>query len=134
MSFNVTIEERQPTFYLVALEGRLDSNSFYTLDEKLTPYLKDDTKVVVFDMAKLNYISSAGLRIILKVRKAVRKNNGHVMMIDLQPQIERVFDIVESIPNLLVFKNMEDVDKFLDTVQQKELDKIKTVEIDSSLN
>ncbi len=125
MSFKVHIEERQPTFYLVTLEGRLDTNAFYQLDKEISPYLTDTTKVVVFDMAKLDYISSAGLRIVFKVRKAVRKNNGHIMMIDLQPQIERVFDIVESIPNLLVFKNIEDVDRYLDHVQRKELEKIQ---------
>ncbi len=125
MSFKVTIEKRQNGFYLVAMEGRLDANTYYDLDKELTPYLKPDTKILVFDMAKLDYISSAGLRIILKARKAIRNNNGHLMMIEMQPQIERVFDIVEAIPNLLVFKKMEDVDQFLDTVQQKELDKEK---------
>lgn len=123
MPFKVKIEERQPNFYLVVPEGRLDSEAFYEFDEKISPFLNEDTKVVVFDMAKLDYISSAGLRVIMKARKTVVKNKGYVMMIDLQPQIERVFEIIESIPRLLVFQNIKEVDTYLDHVQQKELEK-----------
>ena len=57
----------------------------------------DDTNLI-FDLAKLEYISSAGLRTIFKTKKATAKSGGATFVVNPQPQVQKVFDIVKAMP------------------------------------
>ena len=56
----------------IALEGRLDTTTAPMLEEELNAAI-DGITVLVFDFAKLEYISSAGLRILLAMQKKMNK-------------------------------------------------------------
>ncbi|MBR0536876.1 MAG: STAS domain-containing protein, partial [Clostridia bacterium] len=56
----------------LALEGRLDSTTAPELETDLKDFL-DDASEIVFDMEKLDYISSAGLRVLLSAQKVMVK-------------------------------------------------------------
>ena len=56
---------------VVALEGRLDTTTAPQLEEELKTALHDVTELV-FDFSKLEYISSAGLRVLLSAYRAIR--------------------------------------------------------------
>jgi len=58
-----------------ALEGRLDTNTASELDEALSSCIKDADKLE-FDLSKLEYISSAGLRILLAAHKEFTQKGG----------------------------------------------------------
>ena len=65
MKYNV--EKEKITFYL---EGEVNSSNAEQIEKEIDTLLSNgDLKVVVFDLEKLNYISSAGLRIIVKVKQ-----------------------------------------------------------------
>ena len=57
----------------VAIEGRLDTTTAPDLEQQLKDKLTDDS-VVVFDFEKLQYISSAGLRVLLQCKKKLGDN------------------------------------------------------------
>ena len=59
----------------LALEGRLDSTTAPELETELKAFL-DDASEIVFDMEKLDYISSAGLRVLLSAQKVMVKKGG----------------------------------------------------------
>ena len=67
----------------------------------------------------LNYLSSAGIRVILKARDALKKNNGKVTFMNLQPQIKKVFDIINALPSVQIFASIEELDEYLDAMQKK---------------
>lgn len=75
----------------IALNGRLDSSTFSQLDDALESCLKDANELVI-DMKSLEYISSAGLRVILKARKAM-KPKGKMKLINVNDSVMEVFDI-----------------------------------------
>ena len=54
---------------IISLEGRLDTNTVLELDKEMTNL--DGTKKIVFDFEELEYISSSGLRLILKYKKII---------------------------------------------------------------
>ena len=58
---------------------------------------------VVLDLDQFDYISSAGLRSIARIRKATRALGGHTLLLDPQPQVRKVFDIVKAVPVSEVF-------------------------------
>jgi anti-anti-sigma factor len=75
-------------------------------------------------MKELDYVSSAGIRVIAMACRKMKKKDGDVLMLSMQPQIQKVFEIVKALPNLKMFKDWEEMDEYLDAVQ--ELEKSKT--------
>ena len=71
--------------------GRLDTTTAPELEKTLDNVL-DGTKELVFDMTGLEYISSAGLRVILKAQKAMN-TQGSMKLIGVNDSIMEVFDI-----------------------------------------
>ena len=105
----------------VALAGRLDTHSFDELDRRLAPVLASDVRSLVLDLAGLEYISSAGIRSIFKARKALAARGGKVVVANVQPQIQKVFDIVKAMPTTDIFASVAEADAYLDAMQQKVL-------------
>lgn len=75
----------------VTLSGRLDSTTAPELENALDACLKD-AKEFVLDMKELEYISSAGLRVILKAQKTMN-TQGSMKLINVCDDIMEVFDI-----------------------------------------
>ncbi|MDR7133262.1 anti-anti-sigma factor [Lysobacter niastensis] len=105
----------------VALGGRLDTHSFDELDRRLAPVLASNIQSLVLDLAGLEYISSAGVRSIFKARKALATRNGKVLVLNPQPQIKKVFDVVKAVPLNEIFTSVEEADAYLDVMQRKVL-------------
>ena len=78
------IHENESTIYL---KGRLDTTTVSELEKELEDI--DNTKNIVFDFENLEYISSAGLRIILKVKK----QNDTTKVINCNSEVYEIFDM-----------------------------------------
>lgn len=76
---------------LINLEGRLDTNTFQDL-EKETDNL-DGIKKITFDFEKLDYISSAGLRVLLTCQKKMNNISGTMIIKNVKEEIQEVFDM-----------------------------------------
>ena len=76
---------------LINLEGRLDTNTFQDL-EKVTDNI-DGIKKLTFDFEKLDYISSAGLRVLLTCQKKMNNISGTMTIKNVKEEIQEVFDM-----------------------------------------
>ena len=81
--------------------------------------LENPPDVIIFDMEFADYISSTGIRVLLKTKKAMKATNGRMVFMNLQPQIQKVFDILKAIPSLKVFASVEELDEYLDLMQKR---------------
>ena len=75
----------------LVVEGRLDTRTAPELETELDAVLPG-IKELVFDMANLEYVSSAGLRVILKAQKAMN-TQGSMKLTGVNDSIMEVFDI-----------------------------------------
>lgn len=75
----------------VALEGRLDTTTSPQLEGELRTAVNGITELV-FDLEKLNYISSAGLRVLLAAQKVMKKQ-GSMKIINVNQEIIEIFEI-----------------------------------------
>jgi anti-anti-sigma factor len=117
MSLKIVQHENPPT---IALTGRLDTNTAPELDEVLNRVLAvPGVSRLVFDLGQLEYLSSAGIRCFIRARKAVEANGGKVAILNPQPSVRKVLDIVKAIPAGGVFRNTEELDAYLDEMQRK---------------
>ena len=74
-----------------ALEGRLDTTTAPQLEMEVNSSLGDVTKLV-FDFANLEYISSAGLRLLLSAQKTMNKQ-GEMSIKNVNETIQEVFEV-----------------------------------------
>jgi anti-sigma B factor antagonist len=123
MSMQEGFIKRQEGSYLITLEGRLDSNTYFELEERVHPVLSSSPRLLIFDLEKLDYISSMGIRSIANTKKAVESQGGQVVLIKLQPQIRKVFEVLSVLPPEAVFSSLEEADRYFDMVQEKEIKK-----------
>ncbi|KAF1694924.1 STAS domain-containing protein [Pseudoxanthomonas koreensis] len=104
----------------VAIGGRLDTHTYAELDQALAPLLANNAVTsLVLDLAGLDYISSAGIRSVFKARKALSARGGKVLVVNPQPQIQKVFDMVKAVPLGEIFTSMAEADAYLDAMQRK---------------
>ena len=97
----------------VKLSGSLDTATAPELEQQLTPVLAENIKDLVFDLAQLKFISSAGLRVFSMVRKQLKERGGKAGFVHMQPQIQEVFEIMKSLPGVAVFKDVAELDQYL---------------------
>jgi len=102
----------------VKLIGSLDTATAPDLERQLVPILAGPVKDMVFDLAELKFISSAGLRVFSNARKQLRTRSGQASFIHMQPQIQEVFEIMKSLPGVTVFKSIAELDSYLAARQQ----------------
>lgn len=97
----------------VKLTGSLDTATAPELEKQLAPVIAGGVKDLVFDLANLKFISSAGLRVFSSTRKTLKERSGQTSFIHMQPQIQEVFEIIKSLPGVAVFKDMAELDQYL---------------------
>ena len=119
---NIHIQDGRPLTKTVALEGRLDTDTVADFDKEMEYLMGSAVRVLVFDMAKLDYISSAGLRSLFRAQKDLKSRGGKALMVHLQPQVKKVFEIVKTVDLETVFRNLAELDDYLDAMQNKASD------------
>ena len=88
----MTIKEtRNEGTLTVSLEGRLDTTTSPELDELLEKYYPSIDQLI-FDFEKLDYLSSAGLRVLLKAQKALN-NRGGILIRHASKLVMSVFEV-----------------------------------------
>jgi anti-anti-sigma factor len=102
----------------VKLTGSLDTATAPDLYRQLSSLLAEPINHLVFDLAQLKFISSAGLRVFAMARKQLQERGGQALFVNMQPQIQDVFEIIKSLPGIATFKDMAELDRFLAARQQ----------------
>jgi len=102
------IEENQGGINIFKLNGRLDSNTSQGFEKKLFKAIDDGSKNMIIDFKDLDYISSAGLRVILKATKALKREEGKMMLCDMQDYVKEVFEIAGFDSFLPIVNTMDD--------------------------
>ena len=89
MTINV---ERDFELVTLRITGRLDTTTAPNL-ETVIGELSDDTKDLIFDMSGVEYISSAGIRVLLGAHKKMSAVNGTVRIEKASEMVREVFEM-----------------------------------------
>ncbi len=119
MSLTIVIENTgTPT---IVLDGRLDTHTAPDLDKALNGLFAESRNYsrLVFDLGRLTYLSSAGIRCFVRARKTVEPGGGKVALINPQPAVRKVLDIVKAMPPGGIFSSTAELDAYLDDMQKK---------------
>lgn len=91
MAIDVSVEQ-VGQISVVTPRGRLDGTTCNDLDTPLSAAIAM-SPATVLDMAGLDYVSSAGLRILLKAAKQAKARKVKLVLCALHPNVREVFDI-----------------------------------------
>jgi len=84
-------KNKNGTDFAIALEGRLDTTTAPQLEKELKAEIADVAELT-FDFEKLEYISSAGLRVLLSAQKIMNKQ-GHMAICNVNDDIMEIFEV-----------------------------------------
>jgi anti-anti-sigma factor len=104
-------------FVTIQLIGTLDTETSPELERQLAVILAGPVNDVIFDLAGLRFVTSAGLRVFASTRKTLKDRSGRASFVNLQPQIEIVFEVIRSLPGVAVYKDPADLDRYLALLQ-----------------
>jgi len=85
-------QSREGTHLTLSLEGRLDTTTAPHLESEMKEILPDTEKLTL-DLKRLEYVSSAGLRVILFAQKQMNKKNGEMIVMNANASIMEVLEI-----------------------------------------
>ena len=94
------LKNQNGTSLTIALEGRLDTSTSPQLEYELRPGLDGITELL-FDLDKLDYISSAGLRVLLSAQKIMKKQ-GEMEICNVKPEIMEIFEVTGFVDILTI--------------------------------
>src|SRR5262245_25723751 len=122
MSLAITVAPSEPgqsDRVRLFLAGRLDGVTSPQLEAALEPVLSGNVRTLVLDLARLEFISSMGIRLIVMSQKALARRDGSVVLLNLTAPVRRVMAIIDALPGLQVFRDTGEMDAYLALVQQR---------------
>jgi anti-sigma B factor antagonist len=93
---------------VLQLIGRLDTNTSPEAQKTLNEHIEGGASKLVLDFTQLDYISSAGLRILLATAKKLRGSKGEMRLTCLNETIQEIFDVSGFNAFLSVFGSLEE--------------------------
>jgi len=91
---------------VVTVSGRVDSATAPDLQKALQDLLDAERKQLVLDLKGVDYMSSAGLRVLVAMQKAAKKNGGALRLAQLSARVSEVLELSGLTP---VFEIYPDV-------------------------
>lgn len=101
-------QETSNNINILSLNGRLDASTSIKLEEALQPFNTVEHVKVLVDCKNLEYISSAGLRVLLATAKEFKKQHGKISLSSLNPNVKQVFEISGFTSIFPIFETSEE--------------------------
>jgi anti-sigma B factor antagonist len=105
------IEKEQDGVSIFKLVGRLDSKTSPDFEIKVFAAIEKGSKNMIVDFEDLDYISSAGLRVILKATKDLKRAEGKFVLCSMKDYVKEVFEISGFDSFLPIVGSMDDAFK-----------------------
>lgn len=113
----------KPGYFTVVPVGPIDSDTYLEFNDKIKPLLIKPTKGIILDLNQVDYISSAGLGVLFTMKKFLKESGGDLLFSNVKPQIKRLFEIVNALPQETMFKSTAEADAYLYKMMNQELEK-----------
>ena len=101
------IDAQKGDIYLVKIDGRLDANSCYQLEDKIDKLLELKTKSIILDFSDVTYLSSSGLRVLLSINKQT-EGKGGLVLVNLRDNVKKLIEVAEMDDLLIQAETVEE--------------------------
>lgn len=123
MPLKIDIEERVGAggqlAQVVKVVGELDNTTWTQGAAALKGLIAKPFPHVVFHLVELNFVSSAGVSVLIDARKRLEAKKVTVTAVGMRPAIRKVFDILQTMPASQIFGSVAELDEYLAAIQAK---------------
>ena len=91
---NIHFEAQADQVYCIVPQGRLDAVTVPALEAVLDQHLTAGHVRIVLDMTGVTYLSSSGLRAMLRARKTAQAGGGNMVLCGMTPRVREVFEMI----------------------------------------
>ena len=102
------IQQQRDGAEVVALKGRLDSGASEDFETKLLNIVESGEARLVLDLKELEYISSSGLRVLLKTAKQVKQKQGRMVLCRAKDYIREVLEMSGFVSFLPLYGSLDE--------------------------
>jgi anti-anti-sigma factor len=100
------LEKELKRVYYITLKGRLDAETSPQLDAVLDAAMEQGHFRFLLDLSEVPFISSRGLKSLIRARKEVRRfNRGDVRLVNLQPNVLEVLNFTGLLPLFTIYSD-----------------------------
>lgn len=92
MALELTVSE-EAGVAVVALVGSLDSKTAPDLEKSLGKLTAEKKRELVIDLARLDYVASAGLRVFVMIGKRLAAEGGRLALASVNPSVMKVLEV-----------------------------------------
>lgn len=123
MPLKIDIEEREGPggrlAQVVRVSGELDNTTWTQGAAALKPLIAAPCRHVVLNLSELSFLSSAGIAVLLDLRKKLEAQQVNVTAVGMRAPIRKVFDIMKAMPASQIFTSVQELDDYLTAIQTK---------------
>lgn len=101
-------ERRQNGVVILSMKGRLDSSTSDEFEKNLLALVGSGEARFILDLKELDYISSAGLRVLLKAAKELKRKDGRICLCSVKDYVREIFEMSGFVAFLPIHSNVED--------------------------
>lgn len=100
--------ERKDDVLIVAPRKRLDTNTAPQAEKLIMENIGDGNTPLVFDIGQVEYISSAGLRVLLMTAKKLKQAGGRLALCNMNDHVQEVLDLSGLTPLFTCCESLDD--------------------------
>lgn len=118
MPLTVKVEERAGGAYvLLGPDGMIDATTYAILGAEVERILEKKPGLLIFNLERVDFVSSAGIGVVLGAQKKMKAYGGKALLVNLKPHIRKVFDIVQALPAQQIYGSIQELDRYLAEIQ-----------------
>jgi anti-anti-sigma factor len=119
MRLTIDVQQMEAGIVTLKLVGVIDGRTYELLDREMGTVTEESIRVLVLDMTGVEFVTSAGIGTIIKAKVSLARKGAELTLTNLQPQVERVFEIIRLLPTFKVFRDRDELDEYLGRIQRR---------------
>ncbi len=119
MELEVSIIRKGSGVIILLPVGPINETTYSVLGKQINSVMDEKISTLVLDMNGVGFMSSVGVGLINNTKNKLKAKNAAFAMINLQPAIKKVFEIMSLLPTLNVFGSTEELDEYLAKIQRR---------------
>lgn len=94
---------------IVKFIGNMDVHGVHKIEKPLMDDIRKlEENTIIFDLSKVDFVSSAGLRVLVASLKIIQEKKAQLVLCGLKSSVKKVFDIVDMNSMFLIRDNLEE--------------------------
>lgn len=93
---------------IIELEGRLDVHLSLEIEQAVNDIIDSGERHLVFDLSKVQYLSSSGLRIFIAAMRRLKGLDGSLKLANMNDSVKKIFKVVELIDLFEIYESVDE--------------------------